>query len=294
MINPSHGKTSRPSLKFIYINTFRLFKANPKVYIPYLISIAVESAALLVIFLVPREPLNTILGPIIGTFWGEKYLHYPVNFLILPKLLDISRMMLSIFIGCLLNATFVAMILDIDNKKPVNFAKALGSVIKKYASLFIIYALVNCVLFLSSKILVSGLIRYFSSGHAKLLFIGPGFWLGPAFLTINIAINIFIQSIFIYAIPCVVVNNNKLIASLKNSFVFFTHHLFLTFILVGLPIVLYLPVGIFLNNPGTLIEAILPESVLVMCYISILVNYLVIDPLITASSTVVFLAARNE
>lgn len=129
-------ETSSSIIKKVYNTTVNSLKNHPAIFLPFLIFAILEFAALVFFYLTPRMPLRVIFGPIIRTFWGERFLHYPLNFLLLPKLASLSRMVLSVIFSSLLTGMAVAIILDIYNKKHVKLEAAFKSALKRYLDLF--------------------------------------------------------------------------------------------------------------------------------------------------------------
>ena len=197
-MNPAKNKLS---IVKIYSLTFKTLKEQPRVFLPFVIFIALELAALLFVFLIPRAPLRPIFGPIITAFWGDKFLHYPANFLLLDKLAFLSKLVLAVVFGSLLSAMAVLLLQEAYAKKQPQFKRSFLVSLKKFASLFLIVLVVTALFYFSIKLFTFGLVKYFTSGHKKLLFLGPRLWLGPILIAFNFIISALIQSFFIYAIP---------------------------------------------------------------------------------------------
>src|SRR4030042_4575140 len=91
----------KASITTIYNNGFSAFIRHKKLCIPFVSFFAFELLSLIILYYSPRQPFRVIFGPPIKTFWGERFLHYPFFFMLLPKLLSTARMVLSVFIGSL-------------------------------------------------------------------------------------------------------------------------------------------------------------------------------------------------
>lgn len=277
-------KSKKPSIISIFFSTANTFKKNPSVYIPFLIFAALEFLALMLLFLAPREPFRSVLGPPIRAFWGEQFLHYPVNFMLLPKLASHSRMVLSVFAGSILTGIAVARY----------YSKKAGVAWNKYVSLMLVVIILNSLFYFLGKFTGLGLMKYFSAGHAKLLFIPARFWLGLGSAVINLLIALVLQSALVYAIPALMLKEGKFLKSLGSSLVFFKRHFFATLILVGLPMLIYLPILVLYSNTAVLIYKFFPESILVVSVASIVMSSLVIDPLVTIATASVYLSENKE
>jgi len=282
----------KSSLIKVYKITFQSLKNNPALFIPFIIFASLDFLALIFIYFAPRMPLRLVFGPIIKTFWGERFLHYPANFLLLPQLNSNIRMAISILFGSLLTGAAVAMIFGIYNKKQLKLKTAFKSALKNYISLACIVLIFSLLYYALAKIVTIVLVKYFISGHTRLLFLGARAWLGPVLFLINFILVVLIQSAFIYAIPILLIENKKLLKSITGSFALFKKLFLPTLILTALPILFYLPIVILQGNAGILINKFFPEIILLVSILGIIVNAL-IDLVITASCTVLYLSNRD-
>jgi len=281
-------------IKKSYSLTFDALKKHRALLLPFVIFIAFELAALLFFYLIPRMPLRPIFGPPIRTFWSERFLHYPLNFLLLIKLASLSRMFLSVLIGSLTTAMAVFIVFDIHNKKAINVKSSFMGSLKKYAALFAIVFIFTALFYFLAKLVTVGLLKYFIAGHTKLLFLKAGLWLGPILTVLNFIIAILIQGAFIYAIPILLIEKQRLIPAIAKSFVLFKNLFLPTVILIGLPMLLYVPILVLGSNAGFLIDKVFPEFVLLVLILGAIVSSLIIDPLVVVSTTFLYLTKRGK
>ncbi|MFC1646252.1 hypothetical protein ACFL2Y_03635 [Candidatus Omnitrophota bacterium] len=282
------------SLRFIYDDTLNTFKKYSFIFCPFIIFASFELVSLAIIYFAPRNPLRAVLGPPIETFWGEKFLHFPTNFFLYPKLLFYSRMGLTIFVGSLLTGVAVSLVFGIYSKEKVKLSAAFMSALKKYISLILVVFVFTALFFILNKVTYTGLARYFSAGHDRLLFIKPELWLGPILAGINFVLAILVQSAFIYTIPIIIVETANPIKSIIRSVILFKRLFFKTIILVGLPMLFYIPKIILDFNNVFLMEKFFPEIVIIVSVLGIVVSTLFIDALITVSTAFLYLKNREE
>lgn len=285
--------TETPSVSKAFNSTIQAFKKHPLLFIPFIIFAIFESLALIFIFLIPRWPFIKVFGPIIRTFWGERFLHYPINFLLLPKLASNSRMALSIFIGSLLTGMAVAIVLDLYHKKSFKLANSLNFALKKYLSLFTIVLILTSSYYFIVKFLNIVIAKYFMAGHSRLLFLPAKLWLGPVLLCLNILLAILIQSALAYAIPVLITDHAKLLKSIGKSILLFKNFFIPTLVLVGVPTLLYIPIIVLNYNIVFLINLLFPEIVLGVAFLGIIISSLIIDPLITVATTFFYLENKK-
>lgn len=269
-IKPAPGK--------ILAQTIQTFKNNPAVYAPFAAYALLELVALIVIFLAPRMPLKPIFGPPIRAFWGEKFLHYPMNFLLLPKLASISRNILTVIAGALLYGIAIAKL----------YGRPVKTAFKKYVTLFLIILLLTIIFYAIAGVINKGLLKYFMAGNKKLLFFGPRIWLGPILYALNFIAAVLVQSAFIYAIPILFKHEYGLLKILVKAFNFFRKNFAITLMLVGLPMLIYVPIMILNARTAFMISNFFPESVLYTIILSIILSSLIIDPLITIAAALFY------
>ena len=143
------------------------------------------------------------------------------------------------------------------------------------------------------KIITVGLVKYFTAGHSRLLFLKPGIWLGPGLMMINFLLALLIQSVFIYAIPILIIEKEKLVKAIIKSILLFKKLFVPTLILVGLPMLFYVPVIILQYNNTILMDRFFPEITLWVLLLSIIVSSLVVDSLATISTAVLYLMHKE-
>ena len=221
-------------------------------------------------------------------------MHYPLNFLLLPKLTSLARMGLTILLGSLLTGMAVAITLDIYHKKQIKLGTAFKTALKKYIYLFSVVFLFTLLFYLLVKIFTIGLIKYFIAGHRRLLFLGIGIWLGPILIIINFLLALFVQSAFIYAIPLIIIEKEKLIKAIIKSFALFKKLFVPTLILVGLPMLLYIPIIILQYKSAILMSRLFPEAILLVSILGLVISSLVIDPIVTISTTFLYLLNKEK
>jgi len=282
------------SLKNIYRFTFHSLNSQPKLLIPFLIFAAVEAVFLFFIYVAPRLPFRTVLGPPIRAFWGEGFLHYPANFILLPKLASMSRTFLSVILGSLTTGMAVSMAFEIYNKKAIRLPDILKSTFRRYGPLFIVLLLITAFFYGLAKLAFVSLTKYFMAGHTALLYLKPRIWLGPVLFGINLLIVIFVQAVFIYAIPLLIIAKEKLFKAIIKSFVLFIKLFIPTIILITLPVLFYIPILVLQYNTSYLINNVFPESVLILAFVSIIISSLVVDFLITVSTTFLYLKNKEN
>ena len=177
----------------------------------------------------------------------------------------------------------------VHNRKAPELGKAFKVAIKKYASLFIIVFIIVALFYFLNKLIGLSLVKYFLAGHSRLLFLKSEMWLGPILLGLSFLIGILIQSAFTYAIPALIIGQDKLFASVIKSFRLFRKFFIPTITLVGLPMLLYIPFVVLSNNTAFLIDRFFPEVVLYVLILGAIFSSLVFDVFVTISTAFLYL-----
>jgi hypothetical protein len=283
----------KTSLTTIYHQAFQALKAQKKLLLPFVIFAVIEAAVLTLIYLAPRAPFNAVFGPPIKTFRGEMYLHYPVNFLLIPELASLSRSILTVLIGSLLAGAAALMIAQVYQKKAAAFSSAIAESAKKYFQLFIIILSTAVILHYAYKGIARVIASYFAAGHKQLLGYPYSVWRGPITIIISIFILLIVQACIVYAVPFLMIGKQKLFKSIWRSVLVFGKNIWQTLLIVTLPFLFFIPVIILQYKTAYLIDNVFPEFVLIVAYLSILLSSLVIDLFVTMGATLYYLNIRK-
>jgi hypothetical protein len=254
----------------IWREVISILRKHPKIFIPFIILGVLNAFMLYLLYLTPQRPVAYILAPPIRVFFGERFLHYPFNLFILPKLFNYAKIALGGLLGMLMSAWAISIVSNVvkANKASllINFKKS----IKRYFSLLAVWSL--------AFILVSLVTKFFKPQNgSKIIFTFIYF-----FLVISI------QILFIYIIPLLIIERRKLFSALKEN-LFVLKKLFMpTIALVLFPTIIYLPILIARAKTELLVNKFFPEIILIILAVGIAVSF-IIDLVITISTTILFL-----
>lgn len=231
------------------------------------------------IYLAPQRPFSIVLGPPIRAFWGERYLHYPYNLLLIPVLFSYAQIIVSAIIGVLMTGLVLGMLKEVKaGNRPqllLNFVLAL----KKYFILFAIWLIVFIPATLVYRI--PGFIPFNNETVLKVL---------PY---LNFLIVILIELVFIYAPPAAIIEKKGLISSIKQGLLLSKNNFLTTLMLVLIPAVFYIPVIALRINSLVLMNRFFPEVVLIIIGLGIVLTVLM-DCIITCSTAVLFLNRKER
>src|SRR3989338_10910657 len=85
-----------PKIVEIYAQAFSVLKKDPTILFLFFVIGIFDAIALVILYFAPS---SIILAPVIRTLWGERFIHYPQNFVLLPKLFNYAHFLILSFFG---------------------------------------------------------------------------------------------------------------------------------------------------------------------------------------------------
>jgi hypothetical protein len=252
-------------------------KRYPVIAVPFVVIAAVDVVTLTALFLAPRPPVSIALAPIIRAFWGEKFLHYPVNFLLLPQLFNYGRNILSFIVGITFTGIATALIMQAYQNAEPKWWFCIQKALKKYLRLVVVWGIT-----FGMTVLVVRALNSFSN-----LFSSYRILMGLEF-----GASIIVQMVFVFAVPAVIIENKKISASLVRSLALVKNYPITAFIFVLIPSLLFIPITYLHLKLPSLMERLVPEVVLYALVIRI-ITINIIDFFITSSASIVLLYHRE-
>ena len=259
----------------IYQQVFSVLRKNPTVVILFIWLAILDVIALVLLFLAPSPPVSGVLAPIIRTFWGDYFLHYPNNFLILPKLFGHAHFIITTVVGVFVSGLVIKKI-EADTKgEKLSTLSAAAPVFKRYFSLILVWLLSYGVFVVVFK----GILPLLP--HNLWVQFGGGFFLG-----------LFIQSILAFLLPALLIIENGFFKALWEGIRFGFKNVVLMSGLIFIPMLFALVIS-FVKLYTPLFVRIRPEIVVWVLAVGIVIS-LVVDIFVTSSATLLFLKVRNK
>jgi len=292
-MTPSEAITGKKiSVLAVWKTAVNLILSQPRVLIPFGILAVVEIAQLFVLANSPHFPVNKIMAPLISRIWGAVFLHYPYIYELLPRLFYYAKMVAGIFVGGLTTAMAVVMVVQAEKGKRLNVKTAFRQAISRYVSLlllmFLLYVGVHFMM-KQPQVLLALAFR----GKGELLFLGPRPWFQVILPSVLFLLAVVLQGLFVYSIPYIIIKGKKFLPALWSGIVFFGKNAVRTIVLVGVPMVLYVPVTIVRSNIHILADKFGPESIVLVLLIGALVSLLIVDALVTVATALFFIEATD-
>ncbi|MBN2121235.1 MAG: hypothetical protein JW734_09320 [Candidatus Omnitrophica bacterium] len=262
----------------IWKDMLAIFKKNPKVFVPFIILGGLNAVLLYVLYLVPQRPVSVVLAPPIRAFFGQRFLQYPLNIFLLPRLFNYAHLFLSASVGILMTGLIIGMLKDVQAGRNPKVLVNLVNSLRRFLTMLGIWTVVFLLSFSVTKL-------------TGMLNLGSKFSLAMSIFTYIVII--FIQIIFIYSMPAVIIEGKNVFTALKRGILFFKRFMFPTFLLTMIPSLLYIPVIILKQNLVGLVNKSYPEAVILVMSAGIFVTF-IIDIFFTAAPTIVFLNEKEK
>lgn len=275
------------SLKSAYITLMD----NKTILFPFFIVMWVQLLCLEIIYFSPRLPLNSILGPIIQKLFGEVYLHYPFNFILLPKLYQNIQMPLYILLSSFCIAWACSIINAINNDSEIKIGKLAKKTFSQYVFLILAAILSFALVILMFKgfsflIMRAAKLR----SEAGILFLIKNIILkGTPYF--QLIINILASTVFAYLIPAIAIDNKKILAALILNFKTLWKSFWFTFFLLLIPSLLYLPIVVIRST--ITFNSFIPELQLIVIIASVIVMF-AIDSICYTALTIHYLLKKES
>ena len=260
----------------VYQQTFSVLKINPIIWIPFLLIGVLDFLALAVLFFAPSPPFSYILGPIIERLWSWRYLHYPDNFLLLPKLFHHAHVAIVSIAGVFVTGLAIKRIeLEATGGARQNTFSLASFVAKHYFSLVAAWVISYAVFTFALKLVFLWLPRI---GLIQIL---GAFLFGLA-----------LQALFAFFLPAIILFEKGFLRGLWKGLVLGYRNFGTTVTILFLPMFVMIALS-FIKSFNPYLVKWYPESVLWVLAIGIVVT-LIVDILVTSATTILFLKVRNQ
>ncbi|GEM_PF-1177711 len=260
----------------IYQQIFTAVKKDPTIFVLFTFIALVDLGVLTFLFLAPMAPVSNLLAPIIRTFWDDIYLHYPQNFLLLPKLFKHAHFLVMATFGIWVNALVVKKIENqLTERKKRSLLSLSGSVLKKYIPLLFSWLAVY-FLFTNSLKLIN--------------------WFMPKVLVLHLgvlfAMTLAAQSLAAFLMPVILCGGKNFFQSWKEAFRQGVLNFKTMSVLTLIPILAVVLLA-FLSAFTPVYVRIYPELTLwILVLVSIAMT--LVDFFVTSTATVLFLEQRGQ
>jgi len=260
---------------------------------PYCIIAFVQLCYLEILFFAPRYPLNQFFGPLINWRWGEKYLHYPYYFSILPRLFQnsLAQFCIYIFVSGFFIAVSMAIIANINSGRKFRFSAILKETLPSYVHIMVATAISLVLVYFTfmayDKFLFLKLYSLNDVEGKMGVFKNIIIYGTPYF---KLLLNILVVSMLAYVLPIIVIEKKSVFFAMKHNFKILKGSFWFTVFVVVFPTLLYVP--ILLLRSSMAVHSNIPEMSLIVLIVSALVM-IVIDAYVYTAVTTFYLLKKE-
>lgn len=259
----------------IHNETMAVLKQTPTMIVLFGFIAVLDSLALMSLYLAPSKPFSFLLAPIIRTFWGDTFLHYPLNFVLLPKLFNHAHFIILTLFGMMITGIVIKQIQAAVEGKKISIFFAAQAVSKKYFALLAVWL---------------GTAALWRFGFARLIAYLPSnmfVHFALAFLS-----GVIFQACFVFIFPALLIQQESVFKNLREGILFGVKNLKSVSLLIALP-VFFLFASSLLKSFAPVFVKVYPELVLWILSAGILISMFA-DLWITLSTTIYFMKARSS
>lgn len=271
--------------KSVWSMTFKMVRKRPCIILPFFVTAVFNAVALTILFYSPRYPLSKIFAPLIKAFSNLRYLHYPANFLLLPKMFYYMQIGIMLTVGVLMFGMAVNLIFQVSAGEKPRITGSLNKSVRRYftlAGIWIITFIISFAVIRGSMWLV---VKTFSGSALFPILVRVVRYSGYLFVLI-------FEAFLVFSYPAAIIEKRKLFGSIKRSF-FASKRVFLTmFILIAAP--RFFEVLLILSRIRLMSYAFrnFPEAALIVLGLGIAVAF-VADFLVMTSITNLFILTKE-
>lgn len=269
------------------------FITHPPILLPFITIAFLQMLILEILYFAPRFPLSAFFNPLVRTRWGEEFIHYPTNFVILPKLFQYAQIPLYIFVSSFLITVAIASIAAINDGRKVKFLSACRDMLSQYVHVFVAAVLSFGVFYGCHRIygLMVGRALQISSNEGPFFMIKTAVIKGAPYF--NLIIGILVTTVFAFVFPLIAIERKKVFSAIGRNFKYLWGSFWYMIALVALPTVFYVPVLLLRSNIAAIAQTTFPEIRVLVLLASIVVT-IFIDATVYTAITMYYLLKKEH
>lgn len=236
------------SLVWSWAEMLRAFR-NRVALVPFLIYAAAQTALLLMVVGFTAPPFNLFVPGLLRWRLGEQALHYPNNLLALRSVLGDADILFSIFLGALVTAAAAHLFSSFYSGSAERFSVGWRAGAARYTRLIAVALVVAAI--------SVAVVRIPMTFWGDLADTRPlRFRLLRMMLVGAVLV---IQTLFVYALPSIVIDGKRVLASLRGSVALALRNPITTFLIVAVPASLELLPAWLMRNSAVIVYRFSPE-----------------------------------
>lgn len=258
----------KKSLRSYWLDSLEVIAAKPVILFPFVILAFIEGIALELLYFFPKKPISYVISPIVAKFFGESYLHYPANLLLLPSLFYFVQLFLYVVVGYFLFSVSIHLFKHAKSDLPLKTDTIMKNAFKRYPTMFVYGILMVALISLTKKVDTMILARFLKWAMNYAPNTTPKIF--PAISALSATFSyVVLQVFFILVIPIIVLKKKSLLKAVLENLYLGVRHFFSLFILILLPFMVYLPITLVRSYMLKLSNMTFPEIALYIEFIGI-------------------------
>ena len=250
----------------LYAAVFRaVFKL--KLWLPFIVYALLQIIVLIVCRSYVNPYIYPILSPIVSLIEGNNaqlFGHYPGLFLLMPSVMQWLRLALGIlFEGLAIGLTAVLFIRQFGTGNET--MPRLSATFSKWPQLLIVWTIITAII-VALNLILPKLLAGFLIGSPRRI---------AVFDVALRLLGVIIYSIFIYAVPSIIVYKNSIMGAFRTSLSFFARFPIFSFFLAFLPFILTVPTTYFADKANLIVSKFSPELVFYVLLAGIIIDMIV-------------------
>ncbi|MFH1283899.1 MAG: hypothetical protein ABII27_09595 [bacterium] len=267
-----------------------IFRAN-KIAIPFGVIALLELVGIAALFIAIQPPAVKYITPIVLRFWGEQFLHYPYNLLLLSGLFSHLQVVLAVVLGTLCSGLTISNVFQYTQTEQFSYKTSFKKVLIKYVSLIIITILVLFLIKFSYSMEKRVLIKIMMKGQSFLKLRSED-W-SMLFIVFGVITAGFVQSVFAFAHTAIIIDNKNFITAIFRNIAFVFKNLSAVCVLVIVPLVVFIPVTLLKGNLFELMKRTAPEIVFAVLGLGVVISFF-INMIVTISTTNAYILIKGQ
>ena len=270
------------------------YMANPVILLPFITLAFIQLLVLEILYFFPQYPLSVFFNPIVQTLWGGEFVHFPNNFLILPKLFQNVQVFIYIFVSSYLISIAVEIIAAINRNGKCSFATASREAVQRYIHIFIAALIAFCTFL--------GLFKFYNLLMVKVVnlsLVGGAFFAAKSIILQGTPIAIliigaFTSALYAFVFPIIMIGKKRIITALIQNFRYLWGSFWHVFMIILVPTLFYLPVLVLRHNIAGIANVTFPEVRVLALVIGIIVTMFIDATIYTAITTFYLLKKEHN
>lgn len=269
--------------------TFKTLAKYPSLLIPFFVNAVFQGLVLTVLFYYPRSPFAAIFIPPVKAFFGARFLHYPYNFLLLPKLFYYGQILTMLTLGIVMFGMAMGMASQVhtEGTRP-RIGGNINRSLRRYFPLVGVWFLtfvISLIILRGPAFLIMKFMQPTTFARVLLQAVSYG----------GILAVFLVEALFIYAYPAIVIERLGFLKGIGRSFSISKGVFLTTAVLVIVPRILDV-IGIIVKDKLGAATNInfpdFPEITVVMLAILIVVT-MITDSLVFLSTANLFMLKKE-